>query len=367
MRNILLILILTTLFTNCKKEKIDFKYVSKKFKEYSDKIEKVEYNIQRIDTFPNGGQVWNNKGFAFIERDRSDELFGYSFYGKRNDIPKEYIYDKGFAFIVDNENKTFEAENGDFGFIGRPGGQMISRHIFYLDSVYKSAELIKDENYYLLRFEFEDDTVYNVTDRFEIIKLKKDNFFPVEDIQVSKILGNKSVTQIILSDIKINDQVKTSIGDFKIKLKEFEIIQPDNIPGNKILLTKFLPVNLPDLKDENNTIFLKPDKPTLLDFWEVWCGHCIASFPDVEKLKNKYVDKLQVIGIVSQDKENAIKLIEKKGITFTNLFGNSEMLKIYGVNSFPRYFLIDKNGIVQKEYFGFTDEIEKDIRNMIIK
>ena len=41
--------------------------------------------------------------------------------------------------------------------------------------------------------------------------------------------------------------------------------------------------------------------------------------------------------------------------------------KTFGVNSWPRYFLVDKNGIVQKEYFGFTEDIEKDIQMYISK
>jgi hypothetical protein len=37
------------------------------------------------------------------------------------------------------------------------------------------------------------------------------------------------------------------------------------------------------------------------------------------------------------------------------------------VNSWPRYFLIDNNGIIQKEYFGFSEQIEKDIEELIRK
>jgi thiol-disulfide isomerase/thioredoxin len=368
MKDTSIILFLIILFTNCNgKKNSDLEYVYKKFREYSDKIEKVEYNIQKIDTFSDGESPWNNKGFAFIERDRSDKIFGYSFYGKRNDISKEYIYDKGFAFIIDDENRKYNIDKGDFRFLGKPGGQMVLPHIFYLDSIYKSVELIKDEKYYVLKFQFENDTVYNVTDVSKIIKLKKDNFFPVEIISTYKMLGNKSVTQLILSDIKINEQTKASIQDYKSKLKNLEIIQPEKGSKNTLLRTKFPSIILPDILNETDTTYLKTNKLTLIDFWEVWCGYCIASFPKIEEIKNKYRESLQVIGIVTQDKENAISLIKSKTITFTNLFGNRDLLNIFGVNSFPRYFLIDNNGIVQKEYFGFSDQIEKDIKEMITK
>ena len=126
-------------------------------------------------------------------------------------------------------------------------------------------------------------------------------------------------------------------------------------------------MELSDLFDKNTIIKVNNNKLTLIDFWEVWCSPCIASFPKVESLKNKFESELNVFGIVSEDYENAIKMVEKKGTTFQNLIGNNELEKEFGVNSWPRYFLVDKNGIVQKEYFGFSEQIEKDIKEFITK
>ncbi len=91
MRKFLILLISVVVITSCKKEKkIDFEYVTTKFKEYSNNVERIEYNAQKIDTFP-GGVVWNNRGYALIEKDANDDIFGFSFYGKRNDVDKEYL------------------------------------------------------------------------------------------------------------------------------------------------------------------------------------------------------------------------------------------------------------------------------------
>ncbi len=350
---------------SCKQEqKIDFNTVSSNFKEYSNKIKKVEYNIQRIDTFSRGSMVWNNKGYALIEKKNEDEIYGFSFYGKRNDIDEEYLYDNDNGFEILRNEKKYAIEHPR-GIIGSPGGQMILQHIFYLDSVYKNVELIENDDKYILRYQFENDTVFNVTDILKTIELTKDNYFPTKVTISSKTLGNKGFTQYILSDIKINSDVKKSIKSIKESIIDFEVIQPEIDEPNAILNKKFPEINLPNLLDENQIVNLEINKLTLIDFWEVWCGWCIKSFPEVEKLKNKYPEKLQVIGILTQDKESAIKLIEKKKTTFTNLIGNKKLLENYSVNSYPRYFLIDKKGIVRKEYFGFSENIEKDIKLLL--
>ena len=107
------------------------------------------------------------------------------------------------------------------------------------------------------------------------------------------------------------------------------------------------------------------NKVTLIDFWEIWCGPCIASLPKVEKIFNKYSDKIDVIGIVSNDLENARKMLNTKNITFPSLVGNKSILNEYYVNSFPRYFLIDRTGKVVNEYHGFSDDIENDIIKLL--
>lgn len=368
MKKILILSALVVAFSSCKKEeRIDFEYVTTKFKEHSNRIEKVEYYAQVIDTFAKKGTVWNNKGYALIERNTEDDVFGFSFYGKRNDVSKEYIYDNGSGFEISKEDKAFEMKEGHFGFIGSPGGQMVSRQIFYLDSIYKSAEFIESKDKYILKYEFEDDTIYNVKNIVKIIELNKSNFIPTKVTRTSFQLDNKAVSQIMLSDVKINSEVTNSIQAYKAEIKDYKIIQQQKREANKILKNEFPEIKLPNLMDEGIIVNLQTNKLTLIDFWEVWCGWCIKSFPEVEKLKNKYSEKLQVIGIVTEEKEDAIKLIEKKRTTFLNLIGTRKILKAYDVYSFPRYFLIDKKGIVQKEYHGFSEQIEKDIKQMISK
>ncbi|MEX0359490.1 MAG: TlpA family protein disulfide reductase [Allomuricauda sp.] len=368
MRKIWMLCIAMAIFNGCKHEtQVDVHYVIDKFHESADEVNSVEYRVHRIDTFANGGIVRSQTGVALIEKDKKDKIFGFSFYGKSNEIPMEFIYDAGNGFEVSETDKTYEIRPGQVGFIGTPGGQMINQNIFKLDSIYKNVSLSETDSSYLLTYEFVNDTVYDFSDSFRVYELNKADFLPIKIKQSAKLLGNKNVSIMEFSNIEINNNVTRSIKELKQDFKDYTLIQRENRSPNKLLLKKLPSLKLPHLFDQGKLVEIKTDKLTLLDFWEVWCGPCIASFPKVENLKNKFPTELKIIGIVSEDQENAIKLVEKKGVTFQNLVGNNKLKTRLGVTTWPRYFLVDQDGIVQKEYFGFSGQIEKDIENLLSK
>lgn len=361
------LILLSALSISCNqdpKQEINADYVMSKFKENSAKVRQLEYRAQRIDSFTDG-DVWNNKGYALIEKNKDDSVFGFSFYAKRDDVPKEYIYDQGLAFEVSEENKNYETEKGHSGHLGSPGGQMVHQSIFKLDSVYKSVSLKETDESYILKFAFEDDSTYNVSKIFKTVELNKESFLPLRISQTSTKAGEKYAGHLILTDIQTNEQVVNSIAEQKSEISNYTLVLPEKRSPSRLLDKKLSAVNLPNLFEEEKLVSLNRDKPVLIDFWEYWCGPCLASFPKVEDLKKKYAEDIEVIGIVSDKPEKARIIVEQKGTSFVNLVGNDAVKEQFNVNSYPRYFLIDKTGVVKKEYFGFSDSIEEDIKDLI--
>ena len=90
----------------------------------------------------------------------------------------------------------------------------------------------------------------------------------------------------------------------------------------------------------------------LVDFWAAWCGPCRAENPNVVKVYKEFKSKgFDILG-VSLDRSEAEwkKAISDDRLTWTHVsdlqYWNSAAAKLYGVNSIPANFLLDKNGII---------------------
>lgn len=95
----------------------------------------------------------------------------------------------------------------------------------------------------------------------------------------------------------------------------------------------------------------------LFDFWATWCGPCRRGIPDFVELHAAYAGRgLAILG-VGLDQEGAAALkpfAEKLKISYPVLLGNQETAKRWGgVAAIPATFIVDRKGIVRKQYVGF--------------
>lgn len=357
----LIILVILSTFISCQKP-ITSNFVIKKFNTKVNSYNKIESKITRIDSSYNG-YVMNRNGKVLIEKNENDKLFGMSFYASSSSNKIKYLYDNKRVFEISNEDKSYKTEKGYYGFLGSPGGQLISKNLISVDSIYESVDLIETKNSFKLQYSYKNDTVYNIQKK-KTLYIDRQTYLPSKVVITSKRLGEKSSQHFIFENIKIDSEINASIEKYKNDLQEFTINQTEELKRNSQIGKKFNLNSLLNLVD-SQPINISTKFPALISFWEVWCSPCIRSLPKIDALQNKYINTINIIGITTENKKSVEKMLSAKKITFLNLIGTHKMHQLYEINSFPTYLLIDKNGVIIKECFSSSDEIEKDIKNLI--
>ncbi|HEY2249894.1 MAG TPA: TlpA disulfide reductase family protein [Planctomycetaceae bacterium] len=134
-------------------------------------------------------------------------------------------------------------------------------------------------------------------------------------------------------------------------------------------------------------------KVVLLDFWAVWCGPCIATFPHLREWNEKYAAKgLVIVGVTkyykhewddeakrtkqtqtpaeftaAQEQETLVKFAEHHMLKhrFAVMSNTSGFDKEYGVTGIPQAVLIDRTGAVRMIRVGSGDKNAHDLDTLL--
>jgi peroxiredoxin len=91
-------------------------------------------------------------------------------------------------------------------------------------------------------------------------------------------------------------------------------------------------------------------KVVLVDFWASWCGPCRQENPNVVNLYKQYHGKgFEILGVsLDRGKDEWLKAIKDDNLTWTHVsdlqFWQNAAARLYGVNSIPQSYLLDKDG-----------------------
>lgn len=105
------------------------------------------------------------------------------------------------------------------------------------------------------------------------------------------------------------------------------------------------------LNDLNISLNSIKGKYVFIDFWSTTCAPCIAEFPNIKEVYQKYgQNQLEIIGIVDdRTSDGKIKeFIQKKGLTWPNIKMNIKSTNIqnYDIRGYPTTYLINPNGVI---------------------
>lgn len=108
----------------------------------------------------------------------------------------------------------------------------------------------------------------------------------------------------------------------------------------------------------------------LIDYFATWCPPCKESIPHLVEMNRKYGKQgLQILGqSMDEDGENAVKkFINEYRINYPVALVPEQVQTDYGISSVPVMFVIDKKGKVVEVYRGFSDEIGRNMENLVKK
>jgi thiol-disulfide isomerase/thioredoxin len=117
------------------------------------------------------------------------------------------------------------------------------------------------------------------------------------------------------------------------------------------------------------------DEFILVEFFAFWCYYCNKSKPVIKALTNAYEGKLTVRAITNEPISD-FSILSKMASLQTeepllNIASDDQenfpSLEAYGIQGFPTFFLLDKNGKVLHKHVGLlTDQTAVPFHNVIL-
>jgi thiol-disulfide isomerase/thioredoxin len=189
----------------------------------------------------------------------------------------------------------------------------------------------------------------------------QENYNPegVMDQSIKVSLTNYEINKII-PDTNFYFSKYTSEYNRYINPKKKPLI----IVGDSVLNS-----NLISLLDEKSVSLneLVKGKIVLITFWITNCGYCIESVSKMNKIVDKFENKVTIIGINPNDSKSGISsFIKRYRPNYQIFYNGKEITDKYGVDGYPTTIIL-KNGVVEYSKGGFNeDEVFRKLESMVI-
>lgn len=132
-------------------------------------------------------------------------------------------------------------------------------------------------------------------------------------------------------------------------------IEKDGLPG----------FSVKTLKGEEISLAKFTGKLVILNFWASWCDPCVAEFPSLLKLLNKFNGEIVLLAISADYEEKDIQTFLKAfGAENPNLFvawdKELEVGKKFGTEKLPESYIIGRDGHLIRKVAGVDDWSSSD-------
>lgn len=111
-------------------------------------------------------------------------------------------------------------------------------------------------------------------------------------------------------------------------------------------------------------------KPTVINLWFIGCRGCVAEIPALNRLQEKYADKVNFIAITFDDKKDVLKFLRKKDFNYKHIASKDyryketsteDYLKYIGSYPYPENIFIDRDGTIKYIEGGLPSNEDLDL------
>lgn len=341
----------------------------------------ISYNINyKIKAFDKE-EPWHLNTLVMMQKVEEDSVFGgkflyeYEIEVRDSTISLGKFYDAKNLYVINHNERKITRFNSSQGEIypisGSFDGEIINTYFFHPKQLISTLKNEKNEINYIdsadfvkVKIDFPDDEDINGYEKQLFLNKKNKTIEKItfqarykDQIQRNQWLLSNIVFDTIQENT-LESMVKSYFEQYEIKdfeprtEEDFKLM--DYGETAPIIEGKLFP-------DYSKNVKINPEKVTVLDFWYTACMPCIKAIPHLNRIKKKYGDQIQIVGVndIDTDPKNKQKIeafLNGSPINYKILLVDS-IPKEYNILVYPTLYIIGVDNTVKYNSTGYSDDL----------
>jgi len=213
-----------------------------------------------------------------------------------------------------------------------------------------------------------------ILNKLEFEKFRNDLVLSFLDTIHMKSLLDSTEIQKYADSILSKVQIKFNFDPLTVN--DDSVIQPFNYDiriGNEYIVRAnsyekigmdISPQIFQTIDGENIQIGGKQSKPILVNLWFVECRGCIEEIPALNRLQEKYKDKVDFVAMTFENKSRVGIFLIQKRFNFKHIVNAGDFIEQIATKPYPENIFIGKDGHIKYVEGGLSDS--KDLDSAII-